>query len=168
MSLPTISVVGNLKRIETKFTQSGKQVTSFTVECAEKNAKGEYQNLYLKGECWDKQAEFVNQYFRDGSVAIVTGKLYTNVYEKQDGTKAYETKLLFPSVSFAPKEKSDNQPQQQDYRGHSGSNQPNPTYGEQQYPQNYNQHTAYREQPKQMPDRSCLPEIDIDDSQIPF
>ncbi len=39
--LPTITVIGNLKRIETKFTQSGKQVTSFTVECAEKNAKGE-------------------------------------------------------------------------------------------------------------------------------
>lgn len=159
MSLPTITVIGNLKRIETKFTQSGKQVTNFTVECAEKNAKGEYQNLYLKGECWDKQAEFVNQYFRDGSVAIVTGKLYTNVYEKQDGTKAYETKLLFPSVSFAPKDKADAQPQQ---------NYNQAPQQEQQYPQNYNQNTAYREQPKQMPDRNSLPEIDIDDSQIPF
>lgn len=153
MSLPTITVIGNLKRIETKFTQSGKQVTSFQIECAEKNAKGEYQNLYLKGECWDKQAEFVNQYFRDGSVAIVTGKLYTNVYEKQDGTKAYETKLLFPSVSFAPKDKADAQPQQQ---------------APQQAPQNYNQHKAYKEQPKQMPDRNSLPEIDIDEDSIPF
>lgn len=147
MSLPTITVIGNLKRIETKFTQSGKQVTNFTVECAEKNAKGEYQNLYLKGECWDKQAEFVNQYFRDGSVAIVTGKLYTNVYEKQDGAKAYETKLLFPSVSFAPKDKVDAQPQQQ-------------------APQQ--DHKEYRQPQSQMPDRNSLPTIDIDEDEIPF
>ena len=146
MSLPIISVCGNLKRIETKFTQSGKQVTSFQIECAEKNAKGEYQNLYLKGECWDKQAEFVNQYFRDGSVAIVTGKLFTNVYEKQDGTKAYEIKLLFPSVSFAPKDKADAQPQQQHQQ---------------------QDHKEYRQPQSQMPDRNSLPEID-DDSEIPF
>lgn len=153
MSLPTISVIGNLKRIETKFTQSGKRVTSFTVECAEKNAKGEYQNLYLKGECLDKQAEFVNQYFRDGSVAIVTGKLYTNVYDKQDGTKAYETKFLFPSVSFAPKDKADAQPQQQAPKQ------------EQQYPQNYNSHTAYREPQRMPPQPSGLYD---DDDIIPF
>lgn len=154
MSLPTISVVGNLKRIETKFTQSGKQVTSFTVECAEKNAKGEYQNLYLKGECWDKQAEFVNQYFRDGSVAIVTGKLYTNVYDKQDGTKAYETKLLFPSVSFAPKDKADSQgqPQQQ---------------APQEQPQGYGNHKDYREQ-KQMPSSNSIPTLDVDEDMLPF
>ena len=100
MSLPTITVIGNLKRIETKFTQSGKQITKFTVECAEKNAKGEWTNLYLDGEVWEKQATFVNQYFNDGSVAIVTGKLYTNVYKKQDGSKVYQNKLLFPNVCF--------------------------------------------------------------------
>jgi single stranded DNA-binding protein len=107
MSLPTITVIGNLKRIETKFTSSGKQVTSFQIECSEKNSKGEYENLYLKGECWENAAKFVNDFFNDGSPAIVTGKLYTNVYQKQDGTKAYETKLLFPSVSFVPKDRSD-------------------------------------------------------------
>lgn len=157
MSLPTITVIGNMKRIELKYTPSGKAVCSFKIECAEKNAKGEWVNLYLKGECWEKQAEFVNQYFQDGSVAIVTGKLFTNVYEKQDGAKVYEVKLLFPNVSFAPKDKAGGQnqaPQQ---------NIPQQSY---QVPQ----HTDYKaqaQQPKQsMPDQ--LPMMDINSDEIPF
>lgn len=145
MSLPTITVIGNLKRLELKYIPSGKALCTFQIECSEKNSKGEWTNLYLKGECWDKSAEFVNQYFKEGSAAIVTGKLFTNVYEKQDGSKVYENKLLFPSVSFAPKDKADNQSQQQPQdnkytppvKGNDGSQQK-------------------------------IPEIDIDENSIPF
>jgi len=157
--LPTITVIGNLKRIETKFTQSGKQLTKFQIECAEKNAKGEWTNLYLSGECWEKSAEFVNQYFNDGSPAVVTGKLYTNIYEKQDGSKVYENKLLFPSVSFAPKDKSDggqaphaNQQQTQSYQ--APAQQQQSQYG------NPNK--------QQAPSSNQLPAIDIDEQDIPF
>ena len=93
-------------------TPSGKEVTKFTLECSEKNTKGEWDNLYLKGEVWDKASTFLNSYFKNGSVAIITGKLVTNVYEKNDGSKVYENKLLFPSISFTPKDKSDNQESQ--------------------------------------------------------
>ena len=109
MSLPQITAIGTLNKLETKFTPSGKEVTKFTLECSEKNTKGEWENLYLKGEVWDKASTFLNSYFKNGSVAIVTGKLVTNVYEKQDGSKVYENKLLFPSINFIPKDKSDNQ-----------------------------------------------------------
>lgn len=107
MSLPQITVIGNLKRIETKYMTSGKQMTKFQIECSEKNSKGEWTNLYLSGECWEKSAQFLEKFFKDGSPAIVTGKLFTNVYEKSDGTKVYENKLLFPNVGFVPKDKSD-------------------------------------------------------------
>ena len=162
MSLPTITIIGNLKRIETKFTQSGKQVTKFQIECAEKNAKGEWTNLYLSGECWDKAAAFVNQYFNDGSPAIVTGKLYTNIYEKQDGTKVYENKLLFPNVSFAPKDKSDQNSQP------SQGYQQQPQQQTQGYQQQRQVPTSYETIPnnQQMPQQP--PVIDIDDTQIPF
>ena len=110
--LPQITAIGNIGRMEMKYTQQGKAFMKFQVECSEKNSKGEYQNLYLDGEVWEKSAEFVNQYFNDGDVVIVTGKLYTNVYEK-DGKKVYQNKLLFPNVSFAPKPKSSNAPKQQ-------------------------------------------------------
>ena len=139
--LPIITAVGTLNKLETKFTPSGKEVTKFTLECSEKNAKGEWENLYLKGEVWEKASTFLNQYFKDGSVAIVTGKLVTNVYEKQDGSKVYENKLLFPSVSFVPKDKADNQ------------GQPQP-----------------KKEPQVVYEQSNIPNIDIDELEdsIPF
>lgn len=109
MALPIIQLVGTLKRTGLTYILSGKALYKFQLECSEKNTKGEYDNLYISGELWDKQAEFANQYFKDGSVAVVTGKLVTKSYEKNDGTKVYENKLLFPSISFVPKDKSDNQ-----------------------------------------------------------
>lgn len=153
MALPTISIVGNLKRIESKFLPSGKQMVSFQVECSEKNSKGEWENLYIKGEVWEKSAQFVQQYFKEGSVAIVTGKLVTNVYDKQDGTKVYENKFLFPNVTFAPKDKADNQqnynaPQQQQTQQYNN---------QQQAPQN--QANNYQQN---------IPTIDINDDYIPF
>lgn len=137
--LPQITAVGTLNKLETKFTPSGKEVTKFTLECSEKNAKGEWENLYLKGEVWEQASQFLNKYFKDGSVAIVTGKLVTNVYEKQDGSKVYENKLLFPTVSFIPKDKADNQ----------GQTQP-------------------KREPQVEYEQSNIPEIDIDEDEIPF
>ena len=105
MSLPYISIIGTLGRLQTTHTTTGKEVTKFQIECSEKNAKGEYDNLYLKGEVWEKASQFLNSYFKEGDVAVVTGKLITNVYEK-NGAKVYENKLSFPSISFPPKAKT--------------------------------------------------------------
>ena len=138
MALPIIQLVGTLKRTGLTYVPSGKALYKFQLECSEKNTKGEYDNLYISGELWDKQAEFANQYFKDGSVAVVTGKLVTNVYEKQDGSKVYENKLLSPSVSFVPKDKADNQGQAQPKR------EPKIEY------------------------EGKIPEIDIDEDEIPF
>lgn len=151
MALPIITVIGNLKRMEQKFLPSGKELTKFQVECSEKNSKGEWENLYISGEVWEKASTFLNQYFKDGSVAIVTGKLVTNVYEKQDGTKVYENKFLFPNVSFAPKDKSDNQP-----------NNSQPQQQQQQYT---NQYQVPTQQPQQ---QHRIPEVDMDMDSIPF
>ena len=53
----------------------------------------------------EKASQFLNSYFKEGDVAVVTGKLITNVYEK-NGAKVYENKLSFPSISFPPKAKA--------------------------------------------------------------
>ena len=105
MSLPTITLIGTLGRLQTTHTTTGKEVTKFQIECSEKNAKGEYDNLYLKGEVWEKASQFLNSYFKEGDVAVLTGKLITNIYEK-NGAKVYENKLSFLSISFPPKPKA--------------------------------------------------------------
>lgn len=144
MALPIITIVGTLGKIETKHIPSGKEVTKFQIECSEKNSKGEWENLYIKGEVWEQASQFLNKYFKNGSIAVVTGKLVTNVYDKNDGTKAYENKLLFPTISFIPKEKDDNQEAQR------------PQYEE----NNYNQSKPKVEH--------RIPEIDLDPDEVPF
>jgi len=165
MSLPTITVAGNLKRLETRFTISGKQVTKFQIECAEKNSKGEWVNLYLSGECWDKAAEFVNTYFNEGSAASVTGKLFTNVYENKDGKKVYENKFLFPSVNFIPKDKASQPQAQQQPQGQQSYQQA------QQPQQSYQPQQAY--QAPQQPQTTQgynqnQGEFVMDESEVPF
>ena len=110
MGLPITTVIGNIQKIETRQTQTGKSVTSINISCGEKNAKGEYDNLYIKASFWEKQSDFVSQYFKEGDAIIVTGKLVTTHYQKQDGTKVYETGFMFPSASFVPKSKDQTQP----------------------------------------------------------
>lgn len=162
MALPVITVIGNLKRTELKYTANGKALFKFQVECSEKNSKGEWDNLYISGELWYKQAEFANQYFKDGSPVIVNGKLTTNSYEKQDGTKAYENKLMFPNISFIPKDKSDSQGQQQDnsYNGNynqaPGNNSQNMGNANQNIQNQHQGQNDYK-----------IPDIDIS-SEIPF
>ena len=105
MSLPILTMAANVQKIETRQTQSGKSVTTISLSCGEKNSKNEYENLYIKADFWDKQSDFVSKYFHEGSAILVTGKLVTTNYTKQDGSKVYETKFLFPQASFLPKDK---------------------------------------------------------------
>lgn len=139
MALPTVSIFGTINKIELKYTQAGKAICSYQIECSEKNAKGEWENLYLKGSSFEKSAEFINQYFKNGDVCIATGKLVTENYTKQDGSKVYEVKLKFPQIQFAPKSKNDSVKRE---------NIPQP------------------KQPK--PQAQEFPEFDITDDIIPF
>ena len=105
MALPNVTIFGNINKIETRFSQSGTQITSFQIECSEKDKDGKWDNLYIKGAVFGKSAEFVNNWFKDGDVCIATGKLITEVYEGSDGKKRYDIKLKFPQIEFAPKVK---------------------------------------------------------------
>lgn len=141
MALPIIQDVGTLKKTGLKYLPSGKAVFKFQVECSEKISADKWENLYLSGELWEKQAEFANEWFKDGSVVLFSGKLVTKSYDRQDGTKAYENKLLYPTLSFIPREKIDNQ--------------------ESQTPQQ-------KKEPRIEYEHSPLPEISIDEDSIPF
>lgn len=141
MPLPTVTIFGSINKLETRFSQSGTQITSFQIECSEKNKNSEWENLYIKGAVFGKSAEFVNNYFREGELCVATGKLVTEVFEGQDGKKRYEIKLKFPQIEFAPKAKS---AEKGEYK------MPEPVYEKNPIPENN------------------LPEIDINEDEIPF
>ena len=80
-----IEIIGNgvatIVSVDSNFINMN--IVSGNVDLLE-DLQHKYDNLYISGELWDKQAEFANQYFKDGSVAVVTGKLVTKSYEKND------------------------------------------------------------------------------------
>ena len=168
--LPTITVIGNVKYIDTKVLQSGKQVTSLVVSCSEKRKDGNWDNLNIKAEFWENSAKFVNDYFNDGDVIVVTGKLITNSYET-NGQKRSEIKFHFPQASFPPKVKSNN----------SQSNNTQANYQNQQYQSNngeanYQQPPVHYENaqgqpvppPQHQQQAQVPPAIDVNEDEIPF
>ena len=48
----------------------------------------------------NKTAEFIAKYFKKGDPIEITGKLRTNSFTKQDGTKVNETYVLVTEVNF--------------------------------------------------------------------
>ena len=155
--LAKIAGVFRLTRdLELKVLQDGTPVAKLGLACSEKFKEKETQ-LFLEASIFGKAAEVLNTYAGSkGTQIFLTGKLKTEQWEK-DGQKHSKVVMMIEDFQFIGS-KDDNKPAQPQQQA---------PQQEQQYPQNYNQHTAYREQPKQMPDRNSLPEIDLD-FEIPF
>jgi len=144
MMLPTLNTTAKIQKKYTRVTQSGKSVTSLQLSVGEKNPKGEYDNFYFDATFWEKSADFINNNFNEGDFIAIKGDLITTHYAKEDGTKVYKAELRFPKASFMPKSK-DNQAPQQSHQSTQG----------------------YQTPPSQ-PAPSSVPEIDINEDEIPF
>lgn len=155
--LAKIAGVFRLTRdLELKYLQDGTAVAKLGLACSEKFKEKETQ-LFLEASIFGKASEVLNQYAGSkGTQIFLTGKLKTEQWEK-DGQKHSKVVMMIEDFQFIGSKDS------------GQSSQPQQQAPQQEYPQNYNQNTAYREQPKQMPDRNSLPSIDIDDEDIfPF
>ena len=96
--LNKIVVMGRLTRdVELRYTQNQHPVASFTIACD--RDLGEKQTDFLDCVAWKKTAEFVNNYFRKGSMAIVSGRLQIREWEK-DGNKRKTAEIVVDSIYF--------------------------------------------------------------------
>jgi single-strand DNA-binding protein len=94
-----VVLVGNLTRdVETRFTQSGKQVASFTLAVPRPFQKG--QTDFFDCTAWNQTAELVQMYLSKGKKCLVQGRLQIDTYEAQDGTKRKATKIICDRVEF--------------------------------------------------------------------
>ena len=169
MALPTTTIIGNISFMELKYGQDGKPRMSFVIGASEKGRDGNWQNLNIGTTVFGKTAEFINQYFKDGDAIIATGKLIEEKWVSQDGSKRSKIKLLFPDVSFVPKQKGDTQqPQQSNYQQQQNSSTQQQQQPQTQYNQPQQQQTAQSQygnpnNPPQQP----VPMQDLTE-QIPF
>ena len=105
MNLVIIS--GNLVRNpEGAVTSNGKSYSRFDLAVNER-FNGVDNTTYVKVSCWDKTADFVNNYVKKGEGVIIEGRLRTYEYtvagQKRSGLEVVARSVERPNVSSKPK-----------------------------------------------------------------
>ena len=102
-------LMGRLTRDpELRHTQSGTAVCSFTlaIDRDRKDANGEKQTDFIDCVAWNKQAEFVAQWFSKGMMAIVVGRIQSRKWQDQNGNNRTAIELNCEDVSFGETKKN--------------------------------------------------------------
>lgn len=145
-----VILVGRLTRDpQSRKTQNGKSVTSFTVACDRKTkVEGQPSADFINCVAWNKLADNVAQYTHKGSLVGVEGRIQTRSYDDQGGNKVFVTEVLADGVQFL-EPKGTSQPQSMNQQGYvpdvaqTNSNYAQPTY----QPQGYTQPTYSQQAP---------------------
>lgn len=58
---------------------------------------------FISCRAWGKTAEFIFKYFHKGDPIEILGRLQSESYEKQDGTKVSEMVVIISEANFVPK-----------------------------------------------------------------
>ncbi len=108
MNLNKAMVIGNLTRDpELKTTSSGQNIASFSVatnmtwtdSSGQQQKKVEFHNIVA----WRKLADICGQYLRKGSKVYIEGRLQTNDWLGQDGSKRYRTDIILENLIMLDK-----------------------------------------------------------------
>jgi len=115
--LNKVQVIGHLGGDpETKYSQAGTAVTSFSVATTErwKNQAGEQQERteWHRVTAFGKLGEICGEYLRKGGQVYVEGKLQTDKWTDSDGVDRYTTKIIASEMRMLGG-KRDGEPQQQ-------------------------------------------------------
>lgn len=106
----SITISGRLVyQPEAKTTSTGSTVlkTRIAVERHDKNKTTDFINV----QAWNKTAELIVKYFNKGDGIEITGKLQTESYEKQDGTKVSDVFIYITEIGFPLSKRTDAEPQ---------------------------------------------------------
>lgn len=87
---------------ELRSTQSGLKITSFTLAINRnfKNKEGKYDADFLNCQAFKNTAEFIEKYFKKGSMMAITARAQTRNYDDNDGKKRFVTEFIVEEVYF--------------------------------------------------------------------
>ncbi len=188
-----VILVGNLTRdIELRYSQNGSAIAKSAIATSRKftvNGEKREEVCFIDITFFGRSGEIANQYLRKGSKILVEGRLTFEQWVDQNGGKRSKHSVTVESMQMLDS-RADAQtgmgaaPQQ--HSGYGNYNQQPQPYGGGQQPQSggYNNQqqaapygaasTPSYEQPspsaapKEMPSNDNIPEIDIDEDEIPF
>lgn len=100
-------LMGRLTRDpELRHTQNNTPVTSFTLAIDRRTSGNDRQTDFIDIVAWNKQAEFVKQWFTKGTMAIVSGRIQSRSWEDKTGAKRVSVEVVADEVSFGETKKS--------------------------------------------------------------
>jgi len=161
-----IILAGNLTRdIEIKYTQSGSAIGNTAIATSRKfkSATGEQKEevLFVDLTFFGRTAEIANQYLRKGSKVLVDGRLKLDQWTAQDGSKRSRHSVTVENLQMLGS-KDESAPM----GGNEYSKQGGSDYNA---PSNDSYSQPAPSAPKAAPQpTSNIPEIDINEDEIPF
>jgi len=172
-----IILVGNLTRdIELRYSQSGSAIAKSAIATSRKftvNGERREEVCFVDITFFGRSGEIANQFLRKGSKVLVEGRLNFEQWVDQNGQKRSKHSVIVESMQMLDS-KGDNpsqQPQQNASYQNNGSNYGNyPQQQNNQYQQNSYSQPQQTQPTQQMdvPKEPEIPEIDIDEDEIPF
>ena len=180
-----IILVGNLTRdIELRYSQAGMGIAKTAIATSRKfTSNGEKEEVcFVDITFFGRSAEVANQYLRRGSKILVEGRLNFEQWVDQNGQKRSKHSVIVETMQMLDS-KGDNSSNANQGGGYNAPmNDQNTMSAPQQgggyntpaqgNPQSYQQ-PSYNNKPasapsREMPSSSSIPEIDIDEDEIPF
>ncbi len=174
-----VVLVGNLTRdVEIRYSQSGSAIGNVGIATSRKwkSQTGEQKDevMFIDLTFFGRTAEIANQYLRKGSKVLVDGRLQLQQWTAQDGTKRSKHAITVENLQMLDSKADSQNPNNNNGYGEQAS-QNNYGGGQQSAPQaqqsSYGQPQASQQPTYQQPQQQAkpsIPEIDIDDDEIPF
>jgi len=101
--LNSVVLVGRLtENPEVKVCDSGKNVTSVVVAVQRtfKNMEGLYETDFIRCTLWNNMATNTAEYCKCGDIVGIKGRIQTNSYEAEDGSKRSVTEVIAEKITF--------------------------------------------------------------------
>ncbi len=190
-----VVLVGNLTRdIELRYAQTGTAIAKTAIATSRKytsNGEKKEEVMFIDITFFGRSAEVANQYLRKGSKILVEGRIQFEQWVDQNGQKRSKHSVIVETMQMldsrnsaqdgqnagsynapqqnsgynAPQQNSDYEPQQN--RSYQAPNQYNAPQQNRAPEPAKPQYNAPQQSAPKMPENN-LPEIDIDDDEIPF
>lgn len=109
-----VILIGNLVRDpELRYTPNGKAVSDVRVAITTRRGGGRAgeesreETVFIDVTLWERQAEFVNEWFSKGKPIMVEGRLIEDTWQdKETGEKRSRIKIMGERIQFLPRDSS--------------------------------------------------------------
>ena len=99
-----VILMGRLTRDpEVRYSQgeSATAVARFTLAVDRRFRRDDASTDFIGCVAFGRNAEFIEKYFRQGTKALITGRIQTGSYTNRDGQKVYTTDVVVEEQEFA-------------------------------------------------------------------